>query len=306
MRITTPILSTPPQAMNIADAYRTHCASKQIPFTHEKHVRPYDDTTLFCPAGMQQFKSQFRDATVKGKTVANIQPCIRLNDYDEMGDGTHLLYFKMIGLFSFRDLSLQAAVDFWMTFVQDVLKLKVDYVTLHPDKLVEWRYLYDAYNVEIRADPDCTWTDGTAKKAYCTEFYIRDIEIGNIVHPGGDCIDVGFGYERLDYLVNGSKLDDREAILRETIDMILQSGFKPGPTKQGSILRKLIRDYGTWVTDPKDGIIRAELARQRAQQAKYHQLVKAKKRHGKSKAWWMSTHGIDLDLVDTSEGANVQ
>jgi len=59
----------------------------------ETSVKSYDETTLFCPAGMQQFKSKFSDLNYKG-TLSNIQPCIRLNDIDEIGDGTHLLYFN--------------------------------------------------------------------------------------------------------------------------------------------------------------------------------------------------------------------
>ncbi|KKM69861.1 hypothetical protein LCGC14_1446490 [marine sediment metagenome] len=287
--------------MNIAEEYRKFCESRSIPFTQENHVRPYDNTTLFCPAGMQQFKPQFHDSEYKGKTVANIQPCIRLNDYDEIADGTHLLYFNMIGLFSFRHLSLQEAIDFWMTFVQKVLKLKVDYITIHPEQLENWRHLYDQYQIEIRTDPECTWTDGTTATAYCTEFYINDIEIGNIVNPGGDCIDVGFGYERLDHLVNGVKLDNRVAIMKETLCVMIDSGFSPGPTKQGSIVRRLIRDYSKLTEvnpeDPHYDIIKAEQDRQRAQQEKYHILNKAKRRQRKDREWWKNTHGIDLDLL---------
>ncbi len=287
--------------MNIAEEYHKFCESKGISFTREKHVRPYDDTTLFCPAGMQQFKSQFRNPEHNG-TVANIQPCVRLNDYEEMGDGTHLLYFNMIGLFSFRQLSLQEAIDFWMTFVQDILKLTVDYITIHPEKLEEWRHLYDQYQIEIRTDPECTWTDGTTAIAYCTEFYIKDIEIGNIVNPGGDCIDVGFGYERLDHLVNGTQLDDRVEIMKETLGIIIDSGFPPGPTKQGSIVRRLIKDYCK-LTEPSTedrhyDIIRAEQHRQQTQQEKYHLLSKTKRRQGKDRRWWKNTHGIDLEFVE--------
>lgn len=50
---------------------------------------------------MQQFKSLYSDANFSG-TFANLQSCLRIGDLDEIGDGAHLLYFNMIGLFSFR------------------------------------------------------------------------------------------------------------------------------------------------------------------------------------------------------------
>ena len=55
---------------------------------------------------MQHFKPLYADLTYFD-TFSNIQKCLRLNDLDEVGDGTHFLIFEMIGLFSFRSWSLQ-------------------------------------------------------------------------------------------------------------------------------------------------------------------------------------------------------
>ena len=87
-----------------------------------------------------------------------------------------------------------------MEFIVGVLKIDVDYVTIHPDKLDEWRSLYDNYDVEVRADEECKWSDGDIG-GYCTEFFKNDVEIGNIVNPLGTCIDVGFGLQRLNMFV---------------------------------------------------------------------------------------------------------
>lgn len=133
-------------SVNIHQKYEDYCKSKGIPYKLDDKVNPYDDTTLFCPAGMQQFKKDFQDETIKDKTIANIQSCLRVNDYDEVGDGTHLIYFNMIGLFSFRHMSLKEAIDFWIGFIEGELKLKLDYVTIHPDKMEEWTPLYDKIN----------------------------------------------------------------------------------------------------------------------------------------------------------------
>ena len=118
--------------VDIRSAYYNFCISKNINFRNETSVASYDDTTLFCPAGMQQFKTKFNDKEYKG-TIANIQPCIRLNDINEIGDGTHLLYFNMIGLFSFRELTVKDAIDFWMSFLIEI-NAKPDTITIHPDK----------------------------------------------------------------------------------------------------------------------------------------------------------------------------
>ena len=196
--------------MDVVDLYEQFCKEKGVHFQLDDNVRPYDDTTLFCPAGMQQFKDKFKSDETG--TLANVQSCIRLNDLEEIGDGTHYLYFDMIGLFSFRTMTVQEAVDFWMEFVEEVLQIKVDYVTIHPDKFEEWKSLYDNYNVEVRADDECKWTDGQIG-GYCTEFFKDDVEIGNIVNPLGTCIDVGFGLQRLNMFVNGVNDETPEEIL---------------------------------------------------------------------------------------------
>jgi alanyl-tRNA synthetase len=118
---------------NIKELYKQHCLEYNIEFQdQELTVKPYNDSTLFCPAGIQQF-NHLINTGFKG-TFANIQPCIRLNDLEEIGDGSHLLYFNMIGLFSFRELTLQQAIDFWMSFISNKLELKLSKITIHPDK----------------------------------------------------------------------------------------------------------------------------------------------------------------------------
>jgi len=240
---------------------------------------------------MQQFKSQFKDLNYKG-TISNIQSCIRLNDLDEIGDGSHLLYFNMIGLFSFRDISVKNAIDFWIEFLYTI-GINPDYVTIHPDKMLEWSKFYS--DIKIREDADCIWSDGDIG-GYCTEFYKNGIEIGNIVNPLDTCIDVGFGLERLQYVL-GTKQGSEIEILSETILKIIESGYKPSNLKQGYVLRKLLRilyKKGGEIDHPyfKDEVERQDKI--------YNKWLKLKDKHkDKSKEWWMSTHGINLD--DTKE-----
>src|SRR5574339_99585 len=154
--------------IDITQSYSDFCQKKGMPFSLDSKIKSYDETTLFCPAGMQQFKTQFKDQSIANVTQANIQSCLRLLDLDNIGDGTHFLYFNMIGLFSFRGMSVQEAVDFWMEYLS-TLGLKPDYVTIHPDK-PEWIALYNNYGVEVRADKECVWSDGELS-GYCTELH---------------------------------------------------------------------------------------------------------------------------------------
>lgn len=294
--------------MDVISEYKQLCDEHNIPFRMDSNVLSYDETTLFCPAGMQQYKKDFPNKDIKNKTYANIQSCIRLNDYDEIGDGTHCICFDMMGLFSFRHMTLQQGIDFWMEFVINRLKLKIDYVTIHPDKYEEWKHLYKDHiknhNIEIKKDDECVWSDGIVENSYCTEFFIGDIEIGNIVNNNGDCLDVGFGYERLESLVNPEhQLLDKNELFVKAINKIVNSGVKPGANKQGYILRKLYRDlHKNNGNIPIDNSLSSKYNEEEKERhhklvARYEKLKDKPKYKGKSKEYWFDTHGIDLDLV---------
>ena len=238
---------------------------------------------------MQQFKPLFKDLNYSD-TISNIQSCLRLNDLEEIGDGTHLLYFNMIGLFSFRQLTVPQTIDLWIEFL-DRIGLKPDYVTIHPEK-PEWKEYYQKHNLEVRLDNECIWSDGEIG-GYCTEFYINDIEIGNIVNTLEDCIDVGFGLERLELVLSGVS-KTKEEILIETVQKIIQCGIKPGNTKQGYILKKLLRICYESGINLEHEYFQEEKLRQEKVLQKWNRLKD--KHKDKSKEWWWDTHGIDLDL----------
>jgi alanyl-tRNA synthetase len=282
--------------MDIIKEYEKFCENKGVPYQLDDNVRPYDNTTLFCPAGMQQFKKKFKSNETG--TIANVQSCIRLNDLEEIGDGTHYLYFDMIGLFSFRTLTVQQAVDFWMEFVVGVLKIDVDYVTIHPDKLDEWRSLYDNYDVEVRADEECKWSDGDIG-GYCTEFFKNDVEIGNIVNPLGTCIDVGFGLQRLNMFVNEVKTETKEEILIQTCEKLIHSGYYPSNKEQGYIFRKLLRELYRLGSEWDNEHYFKEKTRQDKVLENYNKNKNKKKYQNKSKEWWFDTMGVDIDFIES-------
>ncbi len=280
---------------NIKKLYEDFCKSRNIKFKLDETVSPYDDTTLFCPAGMQQFKTAFKDTSVKD-TICNIQSCVRMNDFDEIGDATHLLYFNMMGMFSFRSMSLKDAVDFWLDFLT-VLELKPDYCTIHPDVQNDqkWNTLYK--DIEVRITDECYWTDGEIG-GYCTEFFINDVEIGNIVNPLDTCIDVGFGLERLEIFCN-NKVITKEDTLKETIYKIINSGYEPSNKKQGYVLRKLFRELYVLGLSIDHQYFKDEILRQQNILNTYNRL---KNRHtDKSKEWWYDTLGVHIEDIYINE-----
>jgi alanyl-tRNA synthetase len=263
-----------------------------LPFEIINTVNSYDETTLFCPAGMQKYKKEFKDISKTNTTICNIQSCLRLNDLDSLGDGIHLGNFQMMGMFSFRHWSVPQTIDFWMEFLTKELQLKIDYTTVHPDKKDWEKY----HTVPIKYDEECKWSDGDIG-GYCTEFYINNIEIGNIVNPLENCIDVGFGLERLEFILTGNRPLSIEDSLENTILKIIESGVFPSHTKQGYILRKLMRllyKKGGKMSHP---LFLKEVERQLKMKDNYIKLFPKYKE--KNKDWWYETHGISLDEINS-------
>jgi len=237
---------------------------------------------------MQKHKQKFSDTGCSNITLVDVQRCVRLHDLDEL-DGHHL-GFHMIGLFSFRHWQLKDGIQFFYEFLNK-LGITPDYVTIHPDKMTEWIGYYDMYKVEVRPDTECIWSDGT-NESYCTEFYYKDVEIGNIVNPFGTCLDVGFGLERIEQFVSEIYPMTNHDKIRFVLECLVNEGILPGPTKQGYILRRLIRkiivENGYWNNELFD----KEKDRFLKQQKKYNQL--SKKHNNQPSEWWWETHGIDI------------
>lgn len=242
---------------------------------------------------MQKLKPLFPDASYQDSFL-NVQKCLRLNDVDEIGDSTHYLTFHMLGMFSFRQLSVPDTIKFWLTFLKE-FGLYPHHVTIHPDKMQEWRKHYPK-EMTILPDEGCLWSDGNIG-GYCTEFYYNDIEIGNIVNPLGTCIDVGFGLERLLNLKYEQNIISKEEILKETIEQLIKEGVVPTSSKQGYILRKLL----IMLVFTK-GFIEHDFYWQvyKSQLKVYEQYqdMKDKKKYlDKPQDWWKDTIGIDLEKL---------
>lgn len=279
----------------IIELYQDMCLEKDIHFQVIDSVRSYDTSTLFCPAGMQKYKNHFKDESITNITNANIQTCLRINDIEEVGDGTHFSTFRMIGLFSFRSWSVEETVDFFMNFINN-LNIKLTHVTIHPSKQ-DWKLYYDKWNIEVIETEECIWSDGEIG-GYCTEFFVGDLEIGNIVNPLGTCIDVGFGLERL-MLCLGLKLKtDKISILTDTVNQLFKDGYKPGNKKSEYVLRKLIYKLIVLGVNIDNPLYLLEVERFQKNIDKYEYLKD--KYIDMSKNWWWDTHGIDIKLINNN------
>lgn len=282
----------------LCNMYGKFCQENSLYFHSNTSILSPDHTTLFCTSGMHHYKNQFSDLTYQN-TFSNIQSCLRLNDLDEIGDGTHYLVFHMLGLFSFRQWSLPKTIDFFMSFLQSI-DLLPHYVTIHPDKYNEWKKFYVNYKVDIREDTECIWNDGNIG-GYCTEFYHNNVEIGNIVNTLGTCIDVGFGGERILNLKNLLPVSTKEEILIETINSLLIDNVVLSNNQHGYILKKLI----TLLVYEK-GYLNHPYYHKIYEQQKlkwqfYIKNYQKPKFIGKDKTWWLDTHGINIDRMDMIE-----
>ena len=90
-----------------------------------------DESLLFNGAGMVQFKPFFRGVAKPPHTrLTNAQKCVRTGDIEDVGDGSHLTFFEMLGNFSFGDYFKEEAIDFSWEFLTHP-----DWLGLEPARL---------------------------------------------------------------------------------------------------------------------------------------------------------------------------
>jgi len=86
---------------------------------------PADDpTTLFTSSGMQQLIPYLTgEPHPEGKRLVNSQPCLRLEDMDEVGDSCHTTFFEMLGNWSLGDYFKEEQLVWFWKFLTKELKL---------------------------------------------------------------------------------------------------------------------------------------------------------------------------------------
>lgn len=274
------------------------------PIIHDNIV-PNDDTTLFICSGMQQFKSRFRNPD--GSHYSSIQSCIRTNDLDLVGDGTHLTSFQMVGNFSFGGNDYSQSVDTWKHILSD-LSIPIHEVHIHPSSDLHKHWL--GYN--IVDDPECVWSDGDIG-GYCCEIYTNGLEIGNLVNPLGHSVDVGFGFERMLQILEGKNRVDETSLFDQTLSPVVRdhyrtlllmkkNGIVPGPKGREFICKKLVRKVlGQPLPEISDWIEEEQRLKDRRMTIARKQWSKPKNKD-KPISWWYDTLGVTPEELMEMQG----
>lgn len=91
-----------------------------------------DPTTLFTGSGMQPLLPYLLGAEhPDGARLADVQPCLRAQDMDEVGDNRHTTFFEMLGNWSLGDYSKAEQIPMVWHFLVDIVGLDPEriYVT---------------------------------------------------------------------------------------------------------------------------------------------------------------------------------
>ncbi len=243
-------MSTPPTTANqLRDAYTTFFADRGHTPVASASLIPHDPTVLFTVAGMVPFKSYFvGDETPPFKRAVTAQKCARAggkhNDLDDVGrTKRHLVFFEMLGNFSFGDYFKSDAIPWSWELVTEVFGLDGDriWITVHDSDDEAEQIWHDQVGVPMNriqrlGDKDNFWQMGdTGPCGPCSELHIdrgpsfgpdggplndpqgdRFMEFWNLVFmqfnqaPDGTrtplpkpSIDTGAGLERILALVQG-------------------------------------------------------------------------------------------------------
>lgn len=83
-----------------------------------------DPTLLYINSGMAPIKKYFVGEEIPpDKNLCNIQPCVRTNDIDEVGDIHHLTSFEMLGSWSINNYFKKDAISLAYTLLVEKLKV---------------------------------------------------------------------------------------------------------------------------------------------------------------------------------------
>ena len=123
---------TSKKLMNMWQKFWTEKNHKQI---DAASLIPDDNSVLFTTAGMQQLVPYLLGQKhPQGKRLFSIQPCLRTNDIDEVGDNRHHTLFFMIGNWSIGDYFKHDAISWsyefltsekWLNIPKDKLAVTV-------------------------------------------------------------------------------------------------------------------------------------------------------------------------------------
>ncbi|HSX53014.1 MAG TPA: alanine--tRNA ligase [Patescibacteria group bacterium] len=129
-----------------------------------------DPTTLFTGSGMQPLIPYLLGETHQhGTRLVDSQPCLRVQDIDEVGDNRHTTFFEMLGNWSLGDYFKEDEIPWLFEFLTDV-------VGLDPSKLYVTCYI-GSKEFDIPKDSNAAdlWTGLFSKKGITT----TQVDIGS-------------------------------------------------------------------------------------------------------------------------------
>jgi len=281
------------------DVVRRRFGEFGFPLITDRNIIPLDDSTLFVCSGMQQVRDRFREPD--GGRHGSLQSCIRTNDLELVGDGSHLTYFEMVGNFSFGGQDYEESVELWHTILKDldVVATEVRVHPTRPDLGEMWR----RRGYRVTDDRDCTWSDGDIS-GECCEVFCGDLEIGNLVNPLRHSTDVGFGWERLHQVCEGKGRVDETSLFIDhhpvvsdhsrALRVLHENGVGPGNKGRGYVCRRMIRRMLPLLRGDEEFIFSewVEQERERREEC-VRRGRRAWRRHcDKPPEWWWDTFGV--------------
>ncbi len=132
--------SRPPStAQELRDSFTSYFSERDHTIVDSASLIPHDPTVLFTVAGMVPFKPFFvGDETPPYKRAATVQKCARAggkhNDLDDVGrTKRHLVFFEMLGNFSFGDYFKESAIPWSWELVTERFGFDGDriWITVH-------------------------------------------------------------------------------------------------------------------------------------------------------------------------------
>ncbi|MFM7755533.1 MAG: alanine--tRNA ligase [Actinomycetota bacterium] len=185
--------STPKSANELRRAFTDFFAERGHTAVPSASLIPHDPTLLFTVAGMVPFKPYFvGDEMPPYKRAASIQKCVRAggkhNDLEDVGrTKRHLVFFEMLGNFSFGDYFKEQAIPWSWEFVTDVLGFDGDriWITVHESDDEAEAIWHESVGVPMGriqrlGDADNFWQMGeTGPCGPCSELHLdRGAEFG--------------------------------------------------------------------------------------------------------------------------------
>lgn len=151
--------------LNLAEA-EGHQILKRAPL-----VLRDDPTTLFTGSGMQPLVPYLLGADHPvGDVLADVQPCLRSQDIDEVGDNRHTTFFEMLGNWSLGGYFKDKQIRMLWTFLTEV-------VGLDPDRIYVSVYSGDDELGVPRDDESAQiWTELFAAAGVSAETVVLDTE----------------------------------------------------------------------------------------------------------------------------------